>query len=179
MGKFLTINPGVILTPIIEPVIYLLDPYFEKANLKAVVTSGLRDAYKQLEVIRQYLKMKGLDTKYPDAMVCKPQEEVAGVYKWQMAWSNLLNVGVIINPPLAATCLMDSLRPNGTNRKGTLINQTPHARGTAFNIGAGANGVADETIVLQKALNDKLPGLAGFLAERENNALHCDCYKVK
>lgn len=168
------------MTPIIEPVIYLLDPYFEKANLKALVTSGLRDAYKQLEVIRQYLKMKGLHTKYPAAMICKPQETLpGGEYIWQMAWSNLLNVGVIINPPLQAICLMDSKRPNGTNRKGTLINQTPHARGTAFNIGGGANGIVDEMAVLQKALNDKLPGLAGFLAERENNALHCDCYKIK
>lgn len=178
-NKYLKVSPNVILTPIIDAVITKLDPYF--INHPSVVTSGLRDAYKQLEVIRQYLKIKGLDSKYPQAMTCKPTDMVVGnstEYVWQMAWSNLLSVGVIINPPLQAKCLMDYIR-NGVNKKGEIISQTPHARGTAFNIGAGANGVEDEAAILQKALNDKLPGLADFIKERENNALHCDCYAVK
>jgi hypothetical protein len=173
-NQFLLVAPQVTLTPIIEPVIIALDKYFAAANLHAVVTSGLRDAYKQLEVIRQYMRAKGVDKTYPLAMTCKPTDMANGNYVWQMAWSRLLNMGVIINPPLQAVCLLDSLRPNGTNRKGTPISQTPHARGTAFNIG----GIAAVN-VLNQALKEKLPGFASYLVERENNATHCDCYQVK
>ncbi len=172
-NKFLTVAQGVILTKSITPVIIALEPYFVKANVHAIVTSGLRDAEKQLQVIREYLHLKGLDHTYPDTMACKATDQELGVFKWQMAWSNLLHVGVIINPPIAAKCLMDSFRPNGTNRKGTIINQTPHARGTAFNIG-GIVAVP----VLDQALKDKVHGFIDYLTERENNATHCDCALV-
>ncbi len=173
-NKWLIVLPNVKLTPTIEPVIIALDKYFEAAKLKANVTSGLRDANDQLRVIRGYLTKKGLDKKYPLAMTCKVTDETTpGIYDWQMAWSNLLNIGVIINPPIAAKCLMDY-----KNKKGQIINQTPHARGTAFNIGGGGNGISDEIAVINKALADKIPGLISVLAERENNAAHCDCKKI-
>jgi hypothetical protein len=173
-NKFLIVQANVVLTAIIEPVIAGLDPYFEKANLKAVVTSGLRDSNAQLHVIRNYMVKKGLDKKYPDAMTCSVDAKLSnGEYVWQMAWSNLLNIGVIINPAYNATCLMDY-----KDKKGKIIHQTPHARGTAFNIGGGGNGVDDEAAVVQTALNDHLPGLRDFLKERENNAIHCNCIKL-
>lgn len=178
MNKFLVIQASVVLTPVIAPVIESLDRYFEKANLKAVVTSGLRDKTDQLRVIRQYLTKKGLAEKYPDAMTCALADVYTdGTFKWQMAWSNLLHVGVIINPPVTAKCLMDYMK-NGRNLKGATIPPTAHARGTAFDIGGSGNGVADEAAVIQKAMDDKLPGLVSFLVERENNAIHCNCRTV-
>lgn len=169
-NKFLIVQSTVILTPIIEPVIIALDAYFERANLKALVTSGLRDANDQLRVIRGYLTKKGLAEKYESAMTCAVDAKENGEYVWQKAWSNLLNIGVIINPPYDAVCLMDY-----KNKKGQIIHQTPHARGTAFNIGGGGNGVDDEAKVIQTALDDNLKGLVSFLKERENNAIHCNC----
>lgn len=176
-NKWLIVNKGVILTPIIEPVITSLDKYFEEAKLKASVTSGLRDAKAQLEVIRHYLIRKGLDKKYPHAMVCQVDDFGLNEYAWQMAWSNLLNIGVIINPPIRAKVLMNYIK-DGINKNGQYINQTPHAAGTAFNIGGGGNGVQDEAKVITKALENKLPGLVSFLIERENNAIHCNTKKV-
>lgn len=175
-NKWLIVKEGVVLTPTIEPVIVGLDKYFEKHKLKAFVTSGYRDADNQLKVVRQYLIKKGLDTKYPQAMTCKVgDKDLNNNYQWQLAWSHLLNIGVIINPPVRAICLMNYIR-NGVNKKGTYINQTPHATGKAFNIGGGNNGIMDELAVLQEAFDDKeIVGLKSFLAERENNALHCDC----
>lgn len=176
--KFLVIQANVVLTPTIEPVIRALDPYFEAANLKAVVTSGLRDGADQLRIIRQYLTKKGLAEKYPQAMTCQLNDKhPADQYAWQMAWSNLLHAGVIINPPLRARCLMDYFK-NGKNLKGVMFPPTSHARGTAFNIGGGGNGVSDEAVVVQKALDAKLPGLASFVIERENNAIHCNCVPI-
>lgn len=177
-NKWLIVLPTVKLTPIITPVIISLDKYFQQAQFKGIVTSGLRDGVDQLRVVRSYLTAKGLDKKYPEAMTCKITDQVGANYVWQMAWSNLLNIGVIINPPLMAKCLMDTSY-GGKNRKGQVINQTPHARGTAFNIGGGGNGVADEAAILAKALKDKVPGLVSYLVERENNAVHVNCAPIK
>lgn len=176
-NKWLIVKENVVLSPSIEPVIIALDEYFGKHQLKAFVTSGYRDENSQLAVVRQYLVKKGLDKKYPKAMTCKvTDKESDGTYVWQMAWSNLLNIGVIINPPFKAKCLMNYVR-NGVNRIGKEINQTPHASGKAFNVGGGSNGIMDELAVLEQAKKEgKIKGLKGYLAERENNALHVDCF---
>jgi len=176
-NKWLTVSSNVKLTPSITPVIIGLDKYFEEAKLKAVVTSGLRDAVDQLRVIRQYLTLKGLDKKYPHAMACQVDDFANEEYAWQMAWSNLLNIGVIINPPLKARCLMDYKNKNGVNLKGYEFKQTPHASGTALDIGGGANGIADEVKVIEKAAQDKKLGIISFLPERENNAIHINVKK--
>jgi len=178
-NKWLIVQDSVVLTPVIEPVIVALDKYFEEANHKAYVTSGLRDSKDQLRIIKGYLVRKGLDKKYPEAMSCDVNDKLPnGDYVWQMAWSNLLNINVIINPPLPATVLMNYIR--GTvNRKGKVIGSSPHAPGLALDIGGGGNGINDELAIILKAMKDKkIPGLRGYLAERENNCLHVDCQKA-
>ena len=183
-NRFLKVNKSVILTDTIEPVIISLDKYFEKEGKIAYVTSGLRDPLSQLSIIRGYLAKTGLDKVYPDAMKCqlndKKQFETKIVYTWQPAWSALLNKGIIINPPIAAECLMDYFR-DGKNKKGQTINTSPHFNGTAFDIGGGVDGidgVVSELKIIQKALTDKLPGLKGYLAERSNNCVHVDAIKI-
>lgn len=174
-NKSLIVRDTVKLTPHIIPVIVALDDFFQSHQLKAFVTSGFRDPVNQLNVIRSYLKRKNLDTVYPDAMVCNVNDMLPdGTFQWQMAWSNLLNVGVIINPPLRAMCLMNYV-VKGVNKKGLFINQTPHARGTAFDVGGNSNGIMDEAAVLAEAKKQNLAGLRGFLLERENNCVHVDC----
>ncbi len=172
-NKYLKVAAGVILTPIIIPVICALDKYFE--GLPSWVTSGLRDANDQLRVIRGYLKKKQLDKLYPEAMICKVTDMISGQYAWQMAWSHLLNVGVIINPALEAKCLMHTTF-DARDRFNQVLHQTPHASGKAFNIGGGGNGVTDEAERMKRAQADKVKGLKDFLVERENNAVHVNCY---
>lgn len=175
MNTHLIVQAQVKLTPIIEPVIIALDEYFRAGNHKAVVTSGKRDPEDQLRIIRQYLTRKGLAEKYAQAMTCGLDEkDTESNYLWQMAWSNLLHIGVIINPPARAKCLMDYFK-NGKNLKGISLKPSVHFKGTAFDIGGGENGATDEAIIVQKAIDDKLPGLAGYLLERENNCVHLNC----
>lgn len=183
-NKFLVLKPGVVLTPIIEPVIVHLDQFFQAAGLRARVTSGLRDALSQLAIVKHYLTVKGLANLHPEAMACTdPLQRVANRYAWQLGWSHLLNVRVIINPPLAAECLMDYFGPSGKgpNKKGKTINQTPHANGVCFDIG-GAGGddatIADELVVMQAAMKKGVPGLVNILPEHNNNAIHCDCKRI-
>jgi hypothetical protein len=181
-NKFLILNKGVVLTPIIEPVIVALDEYFAAFNHVANVTSGLRNPDSQLKIIRDYLAKKGLKAAHNDAFIYDVDKKIndstyGEIYAWQLGWSKLLNIGVIINPPIAAICLMDYIR-SGVNKKGNLIHGSPHFKGTAFDIGGSINGIADETLIIQKAIADKLPGLINVLPERENNANHCDCIAV-
>lgn len=174
-NKFLIVLDHVVLTTTIEPVIIALDKYFEEANLKAFVTSGLRDAEDQLRIIRQYLKSKGLHLKYSNAMIGKATDKLPnGEYIWQMGWSALLNAGIIINPPLQAVLLMDYFNAKGINRKGDTFNQTPHATGKPFDIGGGADGLNNEIAVIEKAKKD-IPSIVGWVIERNNNCLHVDC----
>lgn len=182
-NKFLIVREGVVLTPVIEPVIISLDDYFKQANCIAYVTSGLRTAEDQLRIIRNELIKRKLDIKYPDAISKGVNDKVIvggkEYFAWQYAWSNLLNVGFIVNPPVPAICLMDYIS-NGTNKKGQLFNASPHITGTAFNVGGGVDGISgsvtNELAIIQKALDNKLKGLKSILQERNNNALHCNCY---
>ena len=174
-NKYLIVLPHVVLTPTIEPVIIALDKHFEKANLKAVVTSGLRDSDDQLRIIRQYLTTKKLNIKYPEAMSGKVTDKLPnGEYRWQMGWSALLNGGIIINPPLDAILLMDYFNAKGVNRKGDLFHKTAHATGKPFDIGGGADGLNNEIAVIESAKKD-IPGIVGWVIERNNNCLHVDC----
>jgi hypothetical protein len=184
--KYLKVNEGVIVTPIILPVIESLDKYFKKAKITAIVTSGLRTSEDQLRIIKNYLSKKGLSHKYPETFSKELHDKIKfngkEVYSWQPGWSALLNAGIIINPPIPAECLMDYIR-GGVNKKGKIINASPHFNGTAFDIGGGADGiegpVTNELAVVQKALKDKLPGLKGIVIERNNNCIHCDCIKIQ
>jgi hypothetical protein len=174
-NEFLVVKPDVVMTAVIAPVIARAEAYFKKRNLKAFVTSGFRSSERQLKVIRGFLQTKGLSAKYPEAMTCKLEDKnEKGEYLWQMAWSNLLNIGVIINPPLRARCLMDYYK-NGRNLKGAMFPPTAHANGTCFDVGGNGNGVEDEAAALQEAIDDKIPGLVSIVIERENNCVHCNC----
>lgn len=181
MNRFLLIKENVILTEHIRPVITALDEYFEKANVTAWVTSGLRRPEDQLRIIRNELNRRNMSGEYQDAFEDigkKIQYEGEEVYAWQPAWSKLLNIGFIVNPPYPAKVLMSYFRPGSpVNRKGQIIGDSPHTRGTAFDIGGGADGVTNEAKVLESA-KGKVKGLKGFLIERNNNAIHCDCQPI-
>lgn len=178
MNRFLLLKDNVILTEHIRPVISDLDEYFEKAKLTAWVTSGLRRPVDQLRIIRNELNSRGLSQFYQDAFEDigkKVQYEGEEVYSWQVAWSKLLSLGFVVNPPYPAVALMDYFRPGSDeNRKGKVIGDSPHTRGTAFDIGGNKDGVQNEALVMRAAMGN-VRGLKGYLIERNNNAIHVDC----
>lgn len=180
-NRFLLVKDSVILTEHITPVIERLDPFFAAHNLTAWVTSGLRRPEDQLRIIRNELNRRGLSGEYQQAFEdigTKIMHEDQEVYAWQPAWSKLLSVGFIVNPPYPAVTLMDYFRPGSKeNRKGKLIGDSPHTRGTAFDIGGGKDGVTNEAIVLEQAMGN-VKGLKGYLIERNNNAIHVDCHPI-
>jgi len=177
-NKYLRLGPQAVMTPTIEPVIVALEPYFQEAKLYGTVVSGLRVPDDQLRIIRDYLRIKNLHNKYPDAMKGTVDEKMdwygQSVYKWQPGWSALLNSGFIINPAIGCICLMDYINSHGENKKGKFIDASVHFKGTAFDIGGATDGIGNELQVIKKALG-KVNGLVGYVAERNNNCLHIDC----
>jgi len=166
--QYITIKPSVVLNDIQRKKLQEIDPEFK--GVPQTLTSGVRDAADQIRIIRKYLVKKGLNKTYPEAMVCGiDDKDAAGNYVWQMAWSNLLNVGVIVNPPRAAVVLMDYIRGGG-NKKGQTIKPSPHMRGdeTACFDFSGLSGLE---IAKRLAAEQKI---RGYVPERENNCLHID-----
>lgn len=164
-NKNLIVPETVVLNDRLNSVLTAIDKYWPPQGEK--VTSGVRSPEDSLRIIRTYLKSKDLARLYPDAITCKIDAKLPnGYYVWQMAWSHLLNKGVIINPPLPASCLMDYIR-NDKNKKGQVIGQSPHIRGTAFDISG-----TDSLIIVKRLVEDKM--IRGYLLERENNCIHCD-----
>src|SRR6476659_3823814 len=139
--QYITIKPGVVLNDIQRKKLQEIDPEFK--GTPQTLTSGVRDAADQIRIIRKYLVKKGLNKTYPEAMVCGiDDKDAVGNYVWQVAWSNLLNLGVIVNPPRAAVVLMDYIRGGG-NKKGQTMQRSTHMRGdqTAGLDFAGLSGI--------------------------------------
>ena len=181
-NKFLIVGPNAIMTPTIEPIIVALDSFFAEANLKATVTSGLRIPNDQLRIIRDYLKIKKLDVKYPEAMSGNVTDRFnwqgQDVYRWQPGWSALLNAGVIINPAIKSICLLDYVNKMGVNKKGKFIDESIHFSGCAFDIGGGYDhDVSNELAVVNKAMPE-IKAIISYVIERENNCLHLNCKKI-
>lgn len=166
--KNIVIKPGVVLNDIQRAKLKQLDPEFK--GKPQTVTSGVRTDAEQIRIIRKFLVSNGLNKTYPKAMVCYIDEkDDQGNYLWQMAWSNLLNIGVIINPPRTAVVLMDYLSGGG-NKKGQAIKPSPHMRGdetACFDL-SGLSGleIAKKLAAAQKIRN--------YVVERKNNCLHID-----
>ncbi len=177
-NEWLQVRRGVRMTPTIEPVILALDAYFKEANLKATVTSGERTSGDQLTIIRNYSASSKVDIEFPEIKTCGVLDKIdfgsEKLFTWQRAWSRLLNVGIIVNPPLDARCLFDYVR-DGVNKKGQTIGKSPHYYGRAFDIGGGLDHDPTNELAVIKAAIGKVKGLKGYLLERKQNCLHVDC----
>lgn len=179
-NTFLIVNVGVRLTVDIIPVIIALDTYFAAEGIKANVTSGERTSQDQLNIIVRYAKRYDVHKEFPEILTCGVYDTIdfgegKKLFTWQRAWSRLLNIDVIINPPRQAKPLFDYWR-YGVNRKGTMIGLSPHFYGKAFDIGGGTDhDITNEMKVVQRAFKEKkIPGFKNYLAERKNNCVHCD-----
>ena len=168
-NKFLVVQSQVVLTPAIDNVIALLDPVFEKENLQAHVTSGLRTADKQLSLIKEKAIALGVDKEFPEIH----DAAVTNQASWIKAWSRLLTKGFMINPPVSAECAFDYKKPTGEVRKaGHLIGISNHQRGHSFDIGGEIEKI--EALIKSVIANEKEIPIAGFLFEPVNHAVHVD-----
>ena len=155
--RFITVRPGVRLSPQIATVLTALDAYFARANLKVVLTSGWRPPQDQLRLIRDQAIRRGIDKRYPEIT----RATLDDVESWIGAWDELLHrQKFVINPPVA-TC--SRLVP------GKCYPASPNSSGLAFDLsGADLGRIA---AVLQ-AYCRQGGALRQILVERTNNAVH-------
>lgn len=173
--EWLDLNPDVRLTPTLENGLPMLDPFFD--NLPTLITSGYRSSRDQVEVILQLAKSNGLygnftelrEFKDSDPAVKFPFDSKEQIYWWQRAWSKLLENGVIVNPPLMATCLYDYIRSSGENMKGKVLQPSNHSQGNAVDLSAKEQ--MDEKV--QRLESAKRSGvIKSYMVERKQNCLH-------
>jgi hypothetical protein len=188
-NKWLLVRAGAILTPSINPVIVALDEWYRQYQCRSYVTSGLRDPKSQFRIIQQAAITRGLTKEFPkiiganiDSVMINRTQTVP---IWLPVWSRLLTIGFLVNPPVAACVLFDYVHPKSGKKilAGTLIQPSPHFKGTAFDIGGRGESqdqtIDDELEILKLAFDSgTIPDLLAYTVERDNNALHCDCKKV-
>jgi hypothetical protein len=101
------------------------------------------------------------------------------IFQWQKAWSQLLVIGEMVNPPLQAACLFEYKRNGSIIPAGKLIDISPHMKGTAFDIGGGENLLEKVAIIKDLYEMGTVKGFKGYLVESVNNCIHCDVWKVE
>lgn len=179
----LMIAPNVKTTASIERTIALLDPYF--VDLTSVVTSGLRTPEDQLGIIIEKAERHGISKLFsefvehkgkPYAFKCNVEGE--HLYWWQQAWSKLLEIQEIVNPPTKAECLFNYFRPGSkVNKKGRVIDISNHMRGLSFDIGGGTD-LDERYRLVHQAAQDGKCFIRDYLKEVVNNAVHLDLVPI-
>jgi hypothetical protein len=179
-NKWLVVMPEVKLTPTLDNGIFLLDKHFQKFNAVRYVTSGKRDAIKQLDIIIAYAKAYDIPVNFVKEDV-NVKILSSDNYVWQDVWSQLRVKGLIINPPYLASCLYDHIKNGQLIKAGTIIPATPHSRGDCFDMSAWrgnqteneAKSVDDEAKIIQVVMDlDSEIGILSYVIERANNCLH-------
>lgn len=195
--QFLKVNRGVTCSDKQIEVINKLDKFFERAGKVSYVTSAIRFPTDQLRIIKEYCIKKDVAKQFPELLTCGVEDKYTkddlpekflsrwhpiwkikeSIYQWQFAWSKLLLIGIIINPPVRAECLFEYAR-NGKSLYMKAIPASPHMITTdrpngAIDIGGGANGINDEVEIVSGALTQSPDiGIRNMVIERENNCLH-------
>lgn len=180
----LFVLPTVTLTPTISRTIQMLDEYFQE--LPATVTSGERSVHQQLLIIFEEALSRGLEKEFleltkeslalPDLMTILTDGTT--VYWWQRAWSRLLVLGFIVNPPIRAKCLEHYISKKlGVPDKdmfGEFIELSTHQMGIAFDISVHT-GIGEKTMRVSRAFKEGHCYIHSYKVEKENQALHVTC----
>jgi len=173
MQEYLTELPTVVWTPQTFKVFEVMQPYFEEVKFSALVTSAKRLPFEQLSIIKYYIRKLKLNFQFLNFTTwqvdSKESLKETLIYCWQMAWSILLDKGIIISPCLKCKKLTE---PN----KNKIYNQSPHIMGNAFDIGGGldSNPQREFDFINDIQQKDKFlkEHIIQILLERSNNCVH-------
>ena len=172
-NTWLRLGRGVARTQATDPVIAALDAPFAKAGREATVTSILRTPQDQLRVILGMARQRlGLNPSFTPGDV-ETRLPGTGHYLWQEAWTQLLQAGYVVNPPLRAAALGGYRIGDRTYPAGHSVGPSPHTSGRAFDIGCGTHGVSPILSIVRGSAA-MIPSLAEgqILGEPANNCVH-------
>lgn len=178
--EWIKVKDGVVLNPKLKEAIEFIDPYFALTE-GVYVTSGVRTEADQLRIIHEKVVKHGIDKLYPEYQLAHGSvaslkvriDKGPELYYWQRAWSKLLNINEIVNPPLQAEVLFDYYRPGSTvNSKGRVVGLSNHQKGHSFDL--SGPDLKDIAMRVDKAGGASLSPIKGYLVESQNNCCHCD-----
>lgn len=153
---FITISSNVIMNAAIDRVVHELDSYFRQANLKVRLTSAVRTAEQQLNIIKNAARKYKVDQKYPSIKTATVDNKES----WIDTWDELLNrKGYIVNPP----------KPVTSRISGRPYDISPHMKGEAFDL-SGAD--LDRIASVVQSYCQQGGAIRQILIERVNNAVH-------
>ena len=183
MENNLVLKKNVKVTPTTARVIALLDPYFK--DEQSYVTSATRTPEDQLRIIVEKVKRHGIDKLFPEFTMSEGNDysfkiklDEQEFFWWARAWSKLLSINDIVNPPCPAEVLFDYFRPGSTtNRKGRIIDISNHMRGNSFDIG-GAENLSKKAEIVKLAVKNGDCFIQNYLEEKVNNSIHIDAIPI-
>ena len=165
----------VVLNDLLSQTICLLDDECAKAELYAMVTSGIRTPQKQLSIIVEACLKRGIDKEFPEIKVATVDNEDS----WLMPWGRLLTMDYMVNPPIPAKAPFDYTRSDGTPRKaGHLVGYSGHQLAHSFDV---AEAPLDKIEEVVKGSMKVIPMIKDCLVEPKNGsgAVHIDCQEPK
>lgn len=192
------IHDNAVLDDKQKQVVFNIQPFTVGLDLE--ITRGHSTPLQQLNLIELYArKERCLFTEFVMGDVHAIAEIwIDGIqrklYAWQQTWSMLLHRGIIINPPLVAECLFDYTNAAGHNKKGELIQPSPHIKDvpTAEQLATGeyvicpidfsqkVNGVPNIQLAARILTQAKAAGagLRYVKLEPHNGCVHCDLEQI-
>ena len=181
----LIIRASVHLTPSIQRTIECMDKFFDGEVTE--ITDGFRTTHDQLTLIIKKLAkhakdnefsefVNGIENKWQIEKTVHLSDIGRDLFWWQRAWSRLLNIGEIINPPVPAEVMFDYVN-DGRNKKGEIIQISNHQRGLAVDFGGGKDLTAKAKCVLT-ALQSGECFIKGYRIEKLNNCTHVDTIQI-
>jgi hypothetical protein len=177
------IKPNAVIDDYQQSVINDIEPHTIGHTL--VVTRGHATPLSQLETIHDYAIMH--NCLYPEFEAGNLYEKniviidglAKNVYLWQRTWSQLLNVGIIINPPVTAEVLSNYFK-DGVNKKGELILPSPHILSNPIDFSAKIDGIPNMKEVVSILTDAKTAGarIRVIKPEPKNGCVHIDLVNV-
>ena len=192
-NNFLTVAPGVVLSPIADAVVVAMDPIFQKAGAQRVVCSGKRNPGDQMSIIINEARRRSILVNFAAGDILKKLGGAFGPqdgYVWQDVWSKLLVAGFMVAPPVDARCVYEYKRPLLDGTFETIkADSTRLASGHFYNDFdiSGRRGVQtlsqaasidDETAVLKEVLKRGIKNLVSLTPEKVNGAVHCNVVRI-
>lgn len=179
------IRESAILDDRQRKVIKAIEPF--TTGLDMEVTRGHDTPHGQLQTIAKYARQNGLyfpefSTDVEDLAMTVEIPTVGRVRTWERMWSKLLNIGVIINPPMPGKVLFPYARPSGDQMLGKMIDPSPHIKALddpkpcPIDFSAKVNGVPNihlATQIMSKA-KDAGAGIRKIVPEIKNGCVHID-----
>lgn len=173
-SDIIQVADGVTHSRIADNFVIHIQPFLAAAGQHGLVTSMKRAAADQYRIIYQYGISRGLfkasDCTLAEFPARPYQYEGQATFFWVWVWSTLLEMGLLIAPPVGPTAIL-----LGT-RRGQIRNPSTHIRGLALDF--KGTDVAPTIEAAVKTSPEIAALVERVLVERENDATHIDLKEV-